>query len=78
MKMTKYISETCQVICEDNNKAVIADILDFKEQKMLAVSLNKSLKLLMPWNGKIYEGKMSGLTFVSDGPTITETKQSSR
>lgn len=76
--MTKYISDTCQVTCEDNNKVVTADILDFKEEKMLAVSLNKSLKLLMPWNGKIYEGKMSGLTFISKGPTVTETKESSR
>ncbi len=74
--MAQYIADVCEVTCEDNDKVVTADILDFKEHKMLSVSLNKSLKLLMPWNGKIYEGKMSGLTFVSKGPTITETKES--
>ncbi len=72
--MSRYIDETCQVTCEDNDKVVLADILDFKENKLLSVSLNKSLKLVMIWNGKIYEGKMSGLTFVSKGPKIVETK----
>lgn len=76
--MAKYVSETCTVTCEDNNKVVTADILDFKEEKSLSVSLNKTLKLIMPWNGKIYEGRMSGLTFVSKGPNIVETKESSR
>lgn len=76
--MPKYIDDTCEVRCEDNDKVVKADILNFQEGKTLSVSLNKSLKLVMPWNGKIYEGKMSGLTFVSKGPKITETKESIR
>jgi hypothetical protein len=60
--------ETCQVTCEDNDKTLIADILDFKEKKLLVVSLEKSLKLTMPWNGKIYEGRLAGKSFVSPGP----------
>lgn len=73
--MTQYVEETCQVTCESNGKIVTADILDFRETKTLAVSLNKSVKLVMPWNGRIYEGKMSGLTFVSAGPTIREVNK---
>lgn len=60
--------ETCQVTCEDNDKTLIADVLDFKEEKILIVSLEKSLKLTMPWNGKIYEGRLAGKSFVSSGP----------
>jgi hypothetical protein len=60
--------DTCKVTCEDNGKVVDADILDFREGKTLSVSLNKSIKLIMPWNGRIYEGKMMGMSFVSNGP----------
>ena len=76
--MPKYIDDKCEVRCEDNDKVVVADILNFQEGKSLSVSLNKSLKLIMPFNGMISEGRMSGLTFVSKGPKITETKESSR
>jgi hypothetical protein len=74
--VTRYIDDHCEVTCEDNNKIVQADILNFQEEKTLSVSLNKSLKLIMPWNGRIYEGRMSGMTFVSKGPKIVETKDS--
>lgn len=63
----KY-EDVCTVVCEDNDKSLTADILEFREGKILVVSLNKSLKLSMPWNGRIYEGKMSGMSFVSYGP----------
>ena len=72
--MKQYVEDTCQVECVDNGKVVTADILDFKEGKTLAVSLNKSLKMVMPWNGRIYEGRMSGLTFTSKGPIIKNVK----
>jgi hypothetical protein len=71
----QYISETCMVTCEDNNKTVVADLLSFKPNQHLSVSLEKSLKLEMRWNGRVYEGKMGKLSFISQGPTITEVKQ---
>lgn len=64
---TKY-EDKCQVVCEDNDKSLTAEILDFKEHKMLVVSLERSIKLTMPWNGRIYEGKMMGRSFISSGP----------
>ena len=72
--MNKYIEDTCQVTCLDNNKVVTADVLDIKEVKTLSVSISKSVKLVMPWNGYIYEGRMSGLTFTSAGPIIKNVK----
>lgn len=73
---TKTVYEdTCKVVCEDNGKTVVADILQFNESRNLTVSINKSIKLLMSWNGRIYEGRMSGMSFVSEGPrgrTVSE------
>lgn len=66
--MKTRFEEVCKVTCEDNDRIVDADVLDFREEKMLIVSLNKSIKLTMPWNGKIYEGKLAGKSFVSTGP----------
>ena len=71
----KYIADTCTVINENNDREVSAEILSFKEGKMLSVSLNKSVKVTLAWNGKIYEGKAGGMTFISTGPKITETKE---
>lgn len=46
----------------------MAEVMDFNEGRNLTVVLNKSVKLLMNWNGRLYEGRMAGIDFVSDGP----------
>lgn len=73
--MKKYIAETCEIVCEDNSKKMQADILSYKENQYLTVSLEKQLKLELRWNGKIYEGKMGKLSFVSHGPKVTTVSQ---
>jgi hypothetical protein len=73
--MKHYVEDTCEVICEDNGRKVVGDILAFNERRNLTVSINKSIKLMMSWNGRIYEGKMSGMSFVSDGPIIRSVKE---
>lgn len=57
----------------NGNKNVTAEILEFKENDRLVAVLNKSVKLSMKWNGRIYEGRMAGLDFVTTGPKITRT-----
>jgi hypothetical protein len=64
---TRY-EETCKILCEDNSRSLEVDILSFKEEKNLDVSINKSIKMHMKWNGRVYEGKLHGMTFISDGP----------
>jgi hypothetical protein len=61
-----------------SNKTVEAVVHEFKEQQNLTVVLNKSVKLPMTWNGRMYEGRMAGIDFVSDGPTVNKTKTSIR
>ena len=70
--MIRY-DETAQVKCVDNGEVVQADVLDFKPQVLLSVSLNKSLKLILKYNPKSdeYQGNLYGRTFVSKGPKAT-------
>ena len=63
----------CDVQQANNSKSVRAEVLDFKEQDKLTVVLNKSVKLPMKWNGKLYEGRMAGMDFITVGPKVTKT-----
>jgi flagellar biosynthesis/type III secretory pathway ATPase len=60
--------KTCEVKQENTGKSVVAEVMDFNESKNLTVVLNKSVKLLMSWNGRVYEGRMAGIDFISSGP----------
>lgn len=74
MQYKEYIDDTCEVICEDNGRKVVAEILSFQQKKYLTVSLDRSVKLSFQWNGKLYEANQGPLSFVSDGPVITVVK----
>lgn len=68
MRHREYIDDTCEVICEDNGRKMVAEVLTFTKNKSLTVSIDRSLKLTLGWNGKIYEGNMGAISFVSNGP----------
>lgn len=72
MEIIRY-GETCTVKQANSSKTVEAVVFEFKERKSLTVVLNKSVKLPMTWNGKLYEGKMAGIDFISAGPSINKT-----
>jgi flagellar biosynthesis/type III secretory pathway ATPase len=75
MEIVRY-GDKCIVKQDNSSKLVEAEVLEFKEKKNLIVVLNKSVKLNMTWNGKMYEGRMAGIDFVSDGPTVNKSKTS--
>jgi hypothetical protein len=60
--------KTCEVKQDSTGKKATAEIMDFNEGRNLTVVMNKSVKLLMTWNGRQYEGRMAGMDFVSAGP----------
>jgi hypothetical protein len=73
MEITRH-EDTCIVQQVGNSgKNASAEILEFKEKDKLIVVLNKSVKLPMKWNGRLYEGRMAGMDFVTAGPKITRT-----
>jgi hypothetical protein len=69
---------TCQVVQERSGRKVDADVISFKFQEKLVVNINKQLNLTMRWNGKVYEGHMAGLDFVTAGPVLHEMKDHSK
>jgi len=73
MEVTR-VSSKCIVKQEKTSKTVEAEVLSFNEKRNLTVVLNKSVKLNMSWNGRLYEGRMAGIDFTTEGPTITTSK----
>ena len=59
---------TCEVKQETSGKTVIAEVMAFNEGRNLTVVMNKSVRLNMSWNGRVYEGRMAGMDFISNGP----------
>jgi hypothetical protein len=46
----------------------------FNEGRNLTVVMNKSVKVMMTWNGRMYEGRSAGMDFTSAGPAISKTQ----
>jgi len=72
MEITRH-EDHCEVKQANNSKSVRAEILEFKEHDRLIAVLNKSVKLPMKWNGRVYEGRMAGMDFTTTGPKVTKT-----
>jgi hypothetical protein len=71
-------SETCVIKQVPANKTVEAVVHEFVENDKLTVILNKSVKIPMKWNGRIYEGRAAGMDFESTGPSVSKTQTSIR
>jgi len=72
MEVVRY-GDKCIVKQEKSSKTVEAEVLMFNEKRNLTVVLNKSVKLNMSWNGRMYEGRMAGIDFITEGPSVTKT-----
>jgi hypothetical protein len=57
-----------------SGREVKGEIMAFNEGRNLTVVMNKSVKLMMNWNGRLYEGRSAGMDFTSSGPTISKTQ----
>lgn len=57
-----------------SSKTVEAVVDQFIFEQTLDVILNKSVKLKLKWNGKVYEGRGAGMDVESSGPTISYTQ----
>ena len=63
-------ADTCTVESFVSGKAVEAVVSQFRINESLEVIINRSVKLMMKWNGKIYEGRAAGMDFTSNGPKL--------
>lgn len=73
--MIKY-DDTTMVTCVDNGQTVKAEILEFKPQNILSISLDRKIKLVLKYVSRSdeYQGELYGRTFVSKGPKSTHIK----
>jgi hypothetical protein len=62
----------CTVIAVASKREIDAEVMAFNEGRNLTVVLNKSVKLMMQWNGRCYEAKNAGMDFESAGPKVTK------
>ncbi len=76
--MRQVIEDTCEVMCEDNGRRMVGEILSFRDGDHVAVSIEKKIKLDMKWNGFVYEGRSAGLSFTTEGPLVRNIKQGRR
>jgi len=68
-------SDKCTVKAVASGREMDAEVIAFHEKRNLTVAINKSVKLLMTWNGRMFEGKAAGIDFESTGPkVVTEYK----
>jgi hypothetical protein len=67
-------SDKCIVKQAASGREVEGEIMSFNEGRNLTVVINKTVKILMNWNGRMYEGRVAGMDFLSDGPTLTKTQ----
>ena len=71
-------SEKCKVTAVASNKTMDADVLTFRIGEYLSVSMNRSVKLNMTWNGKYFEGRIAGMDFESAGPETIDVPRGPR
>jgi len=71
-------ADTCEIHNTDRGKIVIVEVLDFQPQKKLVVSVQRSVKVTLPYNEfhNVYIGSMAGMEFTSNGPQEFETRGS--
>ena len=67
-------SDKCVVKQAASGREVEGEIMSFNEGRNLTVVINKTVKILMNWNGRMYEGRAAGMDFLSEGPTVTKTQ----
>lgn len=65
-------SDKCTVKATASGKVMEADVIAFHDKRNLTVAVN-TVKLLMNWNGRCYEGRMAGMDFESAGPKQIST-----
>ena len=67
-------SDRCVIKQVSSGREVEGEVMAFNEGRNLTVVMNKSVKIMMNWNGRMYEGRSAGMDFVSDGPSISKTQ----
>lgn len=76
MIKTTY-ADTCVLHNVDRNQDIEAEVVEFRPNHYLAVSINRQVKVTLQYlaNKNIYVGSMAGFEFTSNGPQEFTTYQ---
>lgn len=70
--MTQHtqFDDVCDVTCISNGTTEVGEILSFREEEFISLTIRRSVKLRLNWNKRagLYIGSMAGLEFQSEGP----------
>jgi len=68
-KEVRY-DDVCDVTNIKTGQTVEGEILSFKEKDFISLTIQRSVKLRLNWDGRAnaYIGRMAGMEFRSDGP----------
>lgn len=77
--MIRY-EDTAKVTCVDNGETVVAEILEFRPELSLSVSLERKIKLTLKFDARSgeYQADLYGRTFISKGPKGTHYTKAKR
>lgn len=69
--MRTVYDDRCTIHNTDRDRTIDVEILEFSPEKRLVVSVERSVKVNLPYdsNHRVYVGSMAGLEFTSLGPT---------
>ncbi len=70
MSQHTQFDDVCDVTCISSGLTEKGEILSFREEEFISLTIRRSVKLRLNWNENagIYVGSMAGLEFQSDGP----------
>ncbi len=70
--MTQHtqFDDVCDVTCISSGLTEKGEILSFREEEFISLTIRRAIKLRLNWNkqAEVYIGSMAGLEFQSDGP----------
>lgn len=69
-KQYTQFDDVCDVTCISSGTTEVGEILHFREEEFISLTIRRSIKLRLNWqkNVGLYIGNMAGLEFQSDGP----------
>jgi len=67
-------SDKCVIRQAASGREVEGEVMAFNEGRNLNIVMNKTVKIMMTWNGRLYEGRSAGMDFTSDGPKVSKTQ----
>lgn len=65
------MEQVCKVRSVPGNRIAEGVVMEFQPGVSITAVVNKTMKIIMRFNGRVYEGRAAGMDFETTGPTTT-------